>query len=349
MKIKKSQLQTLVQEIIRETVRVLNEVERGEWWIYPGGDAQFADGNVGDSGHEGYVIEHVSREIYEHFLGDTSVEYVGYLSEHEDELFRSLKFDERLSEEEIEEWEIKGNSTEILIRKLLEDGVYKTEEQASDAVYIAWGSSSKDARDYAMKYLGWKRMDTGGYTSIQTWYLRDSDLSDIKRGIYTAWGDMGDETEEDAEHTVEIEVRSNNRLFTNIPLNVLDKASVRNLISYLRRSMLMREGNYIDYGHDHNSKNRIWAWKDGNLHIKKTDDSGHYGFIHRADFQGRYDSNKKTVSVIDMGSYRSGRNDTDVNNLPDDLVRQLKFEFGDNVRFKAFYEETVDPMVNCIP
>lgn len=247
MKIKASQFKILVKEIVGETLQQLNESERGEWWIYPGGSAQYADGDVGDSGHEGYVIEYVVHEIYEHFLGEPP-DPMGYLSQYEEELKDAVDMDEN----DLEVWERGGGPTEVITKKLLEDGVYKDKNQASDAVFIAWGSNSKDARDYAMKYLGWKRMTTSGYgTSIQSWFLRQSDLDDIKRGIFDAWNDNGENEEEDAEHSVEIELMSTNRYFSDIPLNVLEKASVRDVVPYLKRSMMMRESQHYDQiGHN---------------------------------------------------------------------------------------------------
>jgi len=243
MKIKKSQLKVLIREIICETLQRLDEVSRGEWWIYPGGDAQYADGEVGDSGHEGYVIEHVAREIYEHFLGYEPEDQMGYLSSYEDYLFKSLQSEGRLTEQDVETWERGGGPTEVIIEKLLEDKVYTDKQQAEFAVYIAWGSSSKDARDYAMRYLGWKRMTTSpSYgTDIQTWFLRDSDLRDIKRGIYDAWGYDGDEEDDDASHTVTIEVRSNNKTFSGIPLSELETATIGDLATYQRGMAWMRE------------------------------------------------------------------------------------------------------------
>lgn len=242
---KTKHLQQLIRAIICETLQQLNEAQNGEWWIYPGGDAQFADGNVGDSNHEGYVIEHVAREIYEHFLGYEPGDQMGYLSQNEDYLFKALQSEGRLTDQDVETWERGRGPTEVIIEKLLEDKFYTDRKQAEFAVYIAWGVSNNDARDYAMKYLGWKRMTTSrNYgTDIQTWFLRDSDLRDIKRGIYDAWGDQwGDEEEsDDANHQVTIEVRSNNKTFSGIPLSELETATVSDLMTHLRGAAWMRE------------------------------------------------------------------------------------------------------------
>lgn len=248
MMIKKRQLQALITEIIRQTLRQLNESERGEWWIYPGGDSQFADIDLGDSGHEGYVIEYISREIYEHFVGDPPEE-MGYLSQWEEDILKSLMSDERMSEEDIATWENRGNKggpVKVILSKLLEDKVYRDPQMAEEAVYIAYGSSSLDARDYAMKYLGWKRMTTSHHgTEFQTWFFRQNDLNDMKRGIFNAWGFDGDENEDDTQHEISIEVRANNKSFSGIPLNEFERATVNDLLTYQRGTAWMRERKQI--------------------------------------------------------------------------------------------------------
>jgi hypothetical protein len=241
MRIKKSQLQSLIRTIITEALQVLNEASRGEWWIYPGGSSEFADGDIGDSNHESIVIQYLVREIFEHFVGDTD-EIRGGLQEYEADIKQSLLDDGRLTPEEIEEWDT-GSPSEVILKKVLEDKLYKDAKQAEDAVYIAYGSSSRDGRDYAMKYMGWKRMTTDGSgTNLQTWVLRESDLTDMKRGTWDAWSGHGDgDEDEDESHTVTIEVRANNKVFHSVPVKVFERASVRNLIPYLRQHAWMKE------------------------------------------------------------------------------------------------------------
>lgn len=239
MKIKKSLLESLVRKIISEALQRLNEVERGEWWIYPGGSAVFADGDSGDMNHESYVIEHVNHELYEHFIGDGS-EHIGFLSDWEDSLYNALISDGRLTEEDMEVWKNDPNS--IIKRVILEDKIYKDEKQVDDAMTVAYGSRGGiDPRDYAMKYLRWKRMTSGNsMTSVQTWTLSADDMEDIRRGVFDAWGDYGDEEDEETDHTVEIEVRANNKHFSGIPVDVLGKATVRDIIPYLQKLPWMR-------------------------------------------------------------------------------------------------------------
>jgi hypothetical protein len=248
-------LKTLIRQIIKEAINIVEKLQGGEWWIYPGGDVQFADINIGDSGHEGYVIQHLSGEILSHF--GLEIDEPGLLAQHEEELKQALINDGKLSPEEQEEWEMKSPS-EIILRKVIETGLYKDAKQAEDAVYIAYGSSSRDGRDYAMKYLGWKRLDirsSGAY--VQTWFLTPEDLGDIACGVSDAGEDYGEEPGEEDTQTVEIEVRSNNKRYINIPLDVLHQPDAMNALgdykaktSWINESIFHENKDWIMYEGD---------------------------------------------------------------------------------------------------
>ena len=357
---KTKEFQRLLREIVRETLNILQESRGGEWWIQ-GGTAVFADGTVGDSGHEGYVIDHLSREIYEHFVGSAPDE-MGYLGDYEDDLFRALQHDDRLSEKDIAVWNNEGGRgggpAVVLVEKLLEDGVYKTPAQANFAVFGAYGQTSLDVRDYGMQYLGWKRLDQNGkYLAVQTWFLQQSDLNDIKRGIWDALSGEEPEEEEDEEgnehvpdYEVEIEVRANNRHFDDIPLSELEKASVQNLIPYLKRSFQMREGDYASYvniGHG-DPADFLWLWKDGVFKTIRADKGGggHASWVRNnpelrnADFEGRFEVKTKRLSIVDMASFRVRTTHTDLSRVPKELLQRLKFEFGDDIKISTFFEES---------
>lgn len=265
---------------------------------------------------------------------------MGPLSDYEDNIKNALESNGDFDEKDAEMWEDQG-PTEVLIKKLLRDKVFSDQEQADAAVYIAWGSKTGDPRDYAMKYLNWKRMTTDHYkTTIQTWFLRESDLNDIQRGIFDAWNDMGDENES-SEHPVEIEVRANNKLFSDIPLNVLETASVRKLIPYIKKLAWMTEANdiatYINYGHN---KGSIiwWITNDGIFKSKKasSDYETHNSLgvdERKVKFVGRYDPKKKIITAVDMDKYRKRIGNEE---FPQDVLNLLKFEFGDENSVKIY-------------
>lgn len=249
----KHNLRTLIRSVIKETIANISETfTRGEWWIYPGGDVQFADGNIGDSGHEGYAIEHVEKEILSHFGIDTCCDDLsGFLNMYDDQIKQNLIDDENITSEELETWD--DNTIKIIIKKALETELYKDAKQAEQAVYIAYGSnrSDMDARDYAMKYLRWKRLDidsNGVY--VQTWFLTNEDLRDIARGVSDAGGESYDDPNDDPDENkqdVNIEVRSNNYIFKDIPMDVVDLCNVMKLGDYRVRAAWINEGIFHEH------------------------------------------------------------------------------------------------------
>lgn len=255
----KNSLKSLIRHIIRETMEILNEsFDSGEWWIYPGGDVQFADGNIGESGHEGYVIEYLVREILDFFGIDD--EEPQFLNIYEDQIKKYLIENDEITPEELEEWN--ENPSEVIIKKTLAGGLYKTQEQADQAIYIAYGSTRNDPRDYAMKFLRWKRLDidnSGVY--VQTWFLTTEDLRDIGRGIDDAGGEQYEDEDEDDDNkqTIDIEVRSNNYIYKNIPTDVLDLCNVMKLGDYRVRAAWINEGIF----HEHDE----WIVYEGNNNI----------------------------------------------------------------------------------
>ena len=112
MTMPRSELKSLIKAIIQE---VISSLEQGEWWIYPGGQVQYAESQTGN-GHQEFVISHLSYEILEHF--GIEEDDPGYLAQYEEQLKQALIADGRLLEAEIEEWNTKSPS-EIVLRKLI--------------------------------------------------------------------------------------------------------------------------------------------------------------------------------------------------------------------------------------
>ncbi len=118
------------------------------------------------------------------------------------------------------------------------------------------------------------------------------------------------------------------------------KNKIQQIIKQYPKKIETETYTYDDIGHTHKNKNnKIWFWVDGDL-IVMPSTKAHLDQGIRADFEGRYDADKKTVSVVDMGSYRNHKGITNIHTLPPDLVRRLKFEFGDDVRLQTFFEES---------
>lgn len=232
---------------INEATVVHEAHDRGEWWIDETGETVFADGNVGDQNHEAVVINFLAHQILSHFGIDT--DEPGELSGYEETIKENLLADGRLDEEELATWDnmgsakVKGGPAVILIKKLIEDKAFEDPKQAEDAVFIAYGSSSRDARDYAMKYWRWKVMKTeGGDIEIQSWHLKPEDLGIIVRGIWEIMTDSDPDDDEDSDNEVgedgypgprvNVTVQASGKRFHDIPLAVLEKKMPQNLHNY---------------------------------------------------------------------------------------------------------------------
>lgn len=242
----KINIHRIIKQIVSETINVMSEAhDRGEWWIDDTGGTTYCDNNVVDQGHESVVIQYVAHEILSHF--DIDEDEPGTLDNYEDYIKQSLMDDERLDQNEIDGWDnIKGSGyagpAEIIAKKLLEDKVFTDKKQAMDAVFIAYGSS-KDARDYAMKYWNWKIMKTAGNEiEIQTWHLKPSDLQIIVRGISDIMQDHDDSDEDDSDNEigddgfkgprVNVTVQAAGKRYRNIPLEVLEKYLPQKIQAY---------------------------------------------------------------------------------------------------------------------
>ena len=239
-------IRTLISEIVAQVIS--ENFQRGEWWITDDGSTIYCDIDIGDQGHQGIIIEHCAREILSHFGID--VDEAGLLGEYEDCIKQVLLDDERLSEEELEEWNMKSPS-EIILRKLIEDKVYPSDKQANEALYISYGgTSSRDPRDYGMEYLKWKIMKTfGNRLEIQTWTLTSGDLDVIIRGIW----DIEEETfdDEDNKTNINLTVVASGRVYHDIPLEVLEKKLPAEVIGYRKDKAWMTEIVNEDYHYTH--------------------------------------------------------------------------------------------------
>ena len=94
----------------------------------------------------------------------------------------------------------------------------------------------------------------------------------------------------------------------------------------------------------HSSESFIWWWKnDGEeFHVRQTKDVRSHP-TEGSDFEGRYDPQKKIISIVDMGLYRKNKglsdfSHTNIENVPENLLRMLEYAFGDDAKIKTFYE-----------
>lgn len=252
----KNKFKKLIKSIISETVNLINEsIQSGEWWIESDGSTIYADGDVGDQGHQSVVIHILANEILSHF--NIQDDNGGMLDEHEDSIKQVLIDDGRLSEEELEEWDVKSPS-EIILRKLIEDKAYPSEKQANEALYIAYGgTASRDPRDYAMEYLKWKVLKIWhGNIDVTSWHLTSSDLISIVRGLWDV--NVMEDGDSEEPILINVTVQATGKRFNNIPFEVLEKKMPQELQQYQSGINVGYNENINENFHHHHRDYRLY-------------------------------------------------------------------------------------------
>ena len=205
---------------------------RGEWWIVDG-QAQFADGDVGDLNHEAAVIEDARSSILSTF--DIHVDEIYDWEERRDNLSRSF-INEELDESK--KWDHESSDMDFLQIEFDNDPIlffwtYLCEPNGIDKSTWEMAEGIGDVRQLAMKHWGHKRM-VGSI--IETYTLTPSDLSSIVYGIGDAYGeDLNDSEENGQDITFTIEVDATRSLYEDVPMSVLERKSIAALSEYRRR------------------------------------------------------------------------------------------------------------------
>ena len=171
---------------------------RGEFWIDDSGTATDA-GPDGDYNHEGYARESVQ---YRFMDGENWEEYKESLvMEKLSELCGELK-----TYVQIELCKEQHDEDDLLDQAIKEIGM--TDEEFE----IAEGHG--DARSFAMKNWGWKRLEGN---NVETWNLTEKDLKIIGDGLYDAYYENVDNA------TFNIYVYSNKKWFSDIPWSAIEE------------------------------------------------------------------------------------------------------------------------------
>lgn len=206
-----SQFTTLLETTTRTHALVEStEQIRGEWWIRDGA-VDYADGETGEIDHTGLAIQHATQQVLD-ALGLEGNGVSILLCDYGDEI--AEQFQEEGNEGE-------GTAEEYVLRILTEAG----EGDPADLHSLAMGNG--DARDYALKHWGWKRVADN---TVETNTLTDDDLSDIASGLSDVIESEGLDDEADPEFNVY--VMSGNKWFTGVPYSVLNAGSVAGLREY---------------------------------------------------------------------------------------------------------------------
>lgn len=169
------------------TFRQFLENIQGEYWIDQYGGVQYADGNIGDYNHEGYVISQLQAEIADKYNPKYNRgEYVDWEKMWADIMKKYQKKYPKIQ-----------NETELLDVILDDLGVSNEEYSVANGV--------GDARLYGMKNWGWKRVEGN---NVETWNLTAKDMTVIADGIEEILSHNYDEETPDSEIEIFIHVYS---------------------------------------------------------------------------------------------------------------------------------------------
>ena len=154
------------------------------------GQAIYADGDIGDMNHEGYVIQSILSNYSNQLMGLKGMN-------HEPESFDISEFTEQefikigMSQEEI------------------------------DAVL-----GRTDARVYGLEHFGWKRV---AGSNVETYNLTNEDLREISNGLWEAYEQEIEQSTEEEPVLFNIEVKSNGLFFTDVPYESISSHDVGQL------------------------------------------------------------------------------------------------------------------------
>lgn len=176
-------VQRLLKEYSDDTI-----VVRGEYWFDERGNAQYADGDTGDMGHEDYVILRCGNEVLNYFNLDFDGDFQGDLLGKDDEIISIIK------QEVGDSWgDIEDDPASAIIKYLVI--FFKIpEEKADELVLTAYGSRG-DAREYAIKNWNWIRVHG---PNIEVNKLNADTMKKVAEGIRDALEQEGEMYEDDS-------------------------------------------------------------------------------------------------------------------------------------------------------
>ena len=200
---------------------------RGEWW-FRDGNADFADGDIGDYNHAAMAIESAQGEVssdlysilqkYRSKLEDMGIwDKVGHVD------FMEGQFKEAIDAINDADY---GSSHQGIYEDIVNE---ITAKHGADCAKAALNEDGDAAISWGLKQ-GWVRCH-GNY--LEVWTLNSSVIDTMLDGIYSAYGDSGllkDSTE------FSIELRSNKTFFPGIPLNVLSEKNILSIAAFRERS-----------------------------------------------------------------------------------------------------------------
>lgn len=196
---------------------------RGEYWIDNSGSNMYADGDIGDRGHEAHVLDMIQHEIIDKF---------GYDKFDLGEYIDWDGFTSQLAKDKTEEY---GMNPDEVSEDEVVNKAFKDEGIDDEAIYIANGRGN--AREYAMKHWGWKAVR--GH-DIESWTLTPRDMQIIARGLESILDDEGD-MDDSGDDEMEFYVSSYRKPARALTLRELRAGHPDSISTHATQSVIMQK------------------------------------------------------------------------------------------------------------
>jgi hypothetical protein len=248
--------------------RVANQYLRGEYWII-NGQAIYADGDIGDMNHEGYVIQYAQNLISQEVNYDFDTEFSSWDGFKSDFVNSVLETERDTYESwqagELEDSDVVNNDVFKILLKLeysleelketsLDELADEYHHSNSDFIkeYVLMNNPSfdqelfsisdgnhSDARKYGMQKFGWIRF---AGQNIETFLFTPETLSKIYKGMSSIFEEEG--IEETENYIFNIEVISTRKFYTNIPFSLIENGTTKDIALYGGHNVLAKNKKY---------------------------------------------------------------------------------------------------------
>lgn len=205
---------------------------QGEYWIDQFGNAHYADGDVGDINHEGYVLRHIVETYLDlnEFDDPSSSEFIeSYIQQDWASIVEHMIRIEGFIPEEERQLALHNMNNgspinngetffEIAVNNTVLSDILKINGASGKEADVASGHG--DAVLYAKENWGWKRL---AGQNVETYTLSRGDLKKISDGLYEAYGESA------LIASFNIFVHANNKWFQDIPYSMIESGSIKDI------------------------------------------------------------------------------------------------------------------------
>lgn len=190
----------------------MSEQIDGEWWIDDGGSVMYADGDIGDYNHEFHVMDLIHHQIADkvgYYKDDIDWEELKAFIEQQEYQEQYKLASPQVKQQLEQRWNKWHQTPQNNYSPWFKQSVRKHQIKDKE---IALAEGFGDAREYAIKEWGWKRVQ--GH-NVESWRLTPNDLKIIARGLGDIMEQEGiePEAEQDPDFTFHVSIFSTGRSF----------------------------------------------------------------------------------------------------------------------------------------